>query len=126
MIETTLDHIHFRGTDPEAAANFYIDNLNASLVAKAPYPLGPGTRFQLQIGSLTLMLDPVVDAGTKMGAPAGIDHISFRVGDLDETLALMKARGVTVEREAYSPREGLKIAFIRGPDDLRVELMQRG
>ncbi len=49
-------------------------------------------------------------------------HLAFRVGDIYATCARLAAGGVTINRP---PRDG-RMAFIRSPDDISIELLQAG
>ena len=56
----------------------------------------------------------------------GYNHIAITVGDMDETLASLAEQGIEPERPKYQVREGGSfIAFVRDPDDYRVELIER-
>ena len=52
-------------------------------------------------------------------------HFGFRVDNLDETVAELKRRGADIAVEPRTIRPGVKIAFVRAPDDVRIELLQR-
>jgi len=53
-------------------------------------------------------------------------HIAIGVDDLDGTLGRLKERGIEPEREPYRVRQGgSRIAFVRDPDQYRVELIER-
>ena len=53
-------------------------------------------------------------------------HIAIGVDDLDGTLGRLKEQGIEPEREPYRVREGgSRIAFVRDPDEYRVELIER-
>jgi lactoylglutathione lyase len=53
-------------------------------------------------------------------------HIAIGVDDLDRTLARLKEQRIEPEREPYSVREGgSRLAFVRDPDQYRVELIER-
>ncbi|MEM7068898.1 MAG: VOC family protein [Pseudomonadota bacterium] len=49
-------------------------------------------------------------------------HLAFAVDDIHETCARLQANGVTINRP---PRDG-QMAFIRSPDNISVELLQKG
>jgi lactoylglutathione lyase len=54
-------------------------------------------------------------------------HIAIGVDDLDATLARLKEQRIEPEREPYRVREGgSRLAFVRDPDQYRVELIERG
>lgn len=45
--------------------------------------------------------------------------------DLDEVVAGLKAKGVEFTMEPNVPRPGIKICFIRGPQGISIELLDR-
>jgi lactoylglutathione lyase len=49
-------------------------------------------------------------------------HLAYRVDDIYETCRKLMEAGVTINRP---PRDG-NMAFIRSPDDISIELLQRG
>ncbi|NJS40566.1 MAG: lactoylglutathione lyase [Rhodobacteraceae bacterium] len=49
-------------------------------------------------------------------------HIAFEVDDIHAACAQLMAEGVTINRP---PRDG-RMAFVRSPDNISVELLQRG
>ena len=49
-------------------------------------------------------------------------HLAFRVDDIYATCATLAAAGVTINRP---PRDGY-MAFVRSPDGISVELLQKG
>ena len=49
-------------------------------------------------------------------------HLAYRVDDIYETCRKLMDAGVTINRP---PRDGY-MAFIRSPDDISIELLQRG
>ncbi len=49
-------------------------------------------------------------------------HLAYEVADIYETCAHLQASGVTINRP---PRDG-RMAFVRSPDNISVELLQAG
>ncbi len=49
-------------------------------------------------------------------------HLAYRVDDIYETCRKLMATGVTINRP---PRDG-NMAFVRSPDNISIELLQRG
>jgi lactoylglutathione lyase len=49
-------------------------------------------------------------------------HVAYAVEDIYATCARLQAAGVTINRP---PRDG-RMAFVRSPDEISVELLQRG
>jgi catechol 2,3-dioxygenase-like lactoylglutathione lyase family enzyme len=55
----------------------------------------------------------------------GLDHFGLRVDSVDETVALLKERGADIIDEPRTIRPGVRIAFVRAPENVRIELLQR-
>jgi lactoylglutathione lyase len=49
-------------------------------------------------------------------------HVAYAVDNIYETCAKLQAAGVTINRP---PRDG-RMAFVRSPDEISIELLQRG
>ena len=81
------------------------------LVAK-----GPATR-QAPLVELTYNWDPEVYTGGR-----NFGHLAYRVDDIYAACKKLMDGGVTINRP---PRDG-HMAFIRSPDGISVELLQRG
>jgi lactoylglutathione lyase len=55
----------------------------------------------------------------------GYGHIAIGVESMDETLARLKEQGIEPERAPYQVTSGGSfIAFVRDPDDYRIELVE--
>jgi lactoylglutathione lyase len=118
-------HTMIRVSDPDATIRFFellglreirrMDNEKArfSLIFLA----APGDE-QAQI-ELTHNWD-VPQEGYGEGRNFG--HVAYEVDDVYETCARLMAGGVTINRP---PREG-RMAFIRTPDNISIELLQKG
>ena len=119
-----VDHVHLRSRDPVRAAAFYVDKLAAREVRREGTPL---SRIVLDLGGLTVFIEQApADLTPPAKAPhLGIEHIGLGVADIDATLADLRARGVTVLVDTKVMRPGLRIAFIDGPDGVRIELLER-
>jgi lactoylglutathione lyase len=61
------------------------------------------------------------------GPYQGLDHFGPTVKDIDAVAAEIKAKGVDVEftREPTTIRPGVRICFIRGPQGISIELLER-
>jgi len=55
----------------------------------------------------------------------GEDHLGLRVPDVDAAIVELRSRGVTIEMEPKDMGPDLRVAFVRGPDNLRMEILQR-
>lgn len=123
-----FDHIHLRSPDPEATARWFEEMLGAEVIRSAP---DGQPRIDLKLGGADIFIAPVPPGDATVGAPPrpphqGLDHFGFAVPDLDAAAAALKAKGVEFTLEPKQARPGLRIAFLRGPQGISIELLQRG
>ena len=116
------DHIHLRTPDPEATAQWFESILGAEVV-RSP------NRIDLKLGGGNIFLAPV-KPGDGVNAPPvtpyqGLDHFGLVVSDIDAVAAELKAKGVEFTKEPHVPRPGIKICFLRGPQGVSIELLDR-
>ena len=83
----------------------------------APSDLERARADQAPLVELTYNWDPEVYTGGR-----NFGHLAYRVDDIYATCAKLKAAGVTINRP---PRDG-HMAFIRTPDLISIELLQKG
>ncbi|MBI1202207.1 MAG: VOC family protein [Rhodopseudomonas sp.] len=122
MPTCTWDHIHLRTPDPEATAAWFERMLGAEVLRT------PG-RIDLKLGGANIFLAPVAP-GDGVNAPPvtpyqGLDHFGLRVTDIDAVAAELKAKGAEFSKEPHIPRPGIKICFLRGPQGVSIELLER-
>ena len=121
-------HHHLTVTSVDAHVKFWIDALG-------------GTKGALGTGTAAVF--PRVLVLLRQGAPTGgtkgtsVNHIGFGVPDLKAAIARVKAAGfafvtraeappaLTVADDmAYVPDQKTSIAYVMGPDDVKVELVE--
>ncbi len=123
----TYDHIHLRTRNPQATIQYYQDMFDAERVESVQSDGKP--RVDLNLNGLTIFIAEVPAAADLPNAPSqpyiGLDHLGLRVDDLDAATAELKRRGATFIVEPRTIRPGVRIAFIQGPDDVRIELLER-
>jgi lactoylglutathione lyase len=128
MTTFTWDHVHLRSPDPEATARWYQEMLSAEVI-RTPQPDG-STRIDLMLGgSQKVFLAPVRAEGAQPAPDApylGLEHIGLTVPDIDAATAELKRKGVRFTLDPTTPRPGVRIAFLRGPENVSIELIQRG
>jgi len=116
------DHVHIRTPDPEATAKWFVDILGAEIV-RTP------VRLDVKLGGANIFLAPVT-AGDGVNPPPstpyqGLDHFGLAVKDIDDVAAHLKAKGVEFTKEPHTLRPGVRICFIRGPQGISIELLER-
>jgi catechol 2,3-dioxygenase-like lactoylglutathione lyase family enzyme len=118
----TWDHVHLRSPDPEATAA-WLENILGGVIIR-----GPG-RIDVKLGGANVFIAPVA-AGDGVNAPPktpyqGLDHFGLTVKDIDGVAAEIKAKGVEFTKEPTTIRPGVRICFIRGPQGISIELLER-
>jgi lactoylglutathione lyase len=121
-----FDHLHIVSKDPEAVANY----LRTMFDAKVIETVQDGKpRIDLDLNGLTIFLFRASAAddlpSCSPGRYLGLDHFGLRVKDLAEACAELKRRGAEFVTEPHTIRPGLKIAFVRGPENIRIEILER-
>ena len=116
------DHVHLRSPDPEATAAWLEDVLGGEIIR------GPG-RIDVKLGGANVFIAPVT-AGDGVDAPPvtpyqGLDHFGLTVKDIDAVAAEIRAKGVEFTKEPTTIRPGVRICFIRGPQGISIELLER-
>jgi catechol 2,3-dioxygenase-like lactoylglutathione lyase family enzyme len=128
MATYSYDHIHLRTRDPRGTADWYARNFGAKVIESVQSDGQP--RIDLDINGLTVFIAQVPTDAEMAQSPAdphlGLDHFGLRVDNLDAAAAELKQRGVVFTTEPRTIRPGVKIAFVQCPDNVRVELLERG
>src|ERR1700712_2308126 len=119
-----------RVTDLDVSLDFYCDKLG---LVEASRSENPGGRFTLvflcapgdegakankaPLVELTYNWDPeTYEGGRNFG------HLAYAVDDIYAVCQRLKDKGVTINRP---PRDG-RMAFVRSPDNISIELLQKG
>jgi len=124
MAKFGFDHIHLRSPDPEATATWFEKMLGAEVIRSTP---GGKPRIDLKLGGQDIFIAQT--DGTVAAAPTspyqGLDHFGLIVQGLDAAAAELKAKGVEFTMEPKQARPGVRIAFIKGPQNISIELLER-
>lgn len=113
-----------RVSDLQASLRFYRDGLGLVVLRQQDVPQGrfslvylaaPGDT-QAQIELTHNWDEHAYNGGRNFG------HVAYQVDDLYALCSRLQAQGVTIARP---PRDGF-MAFVRSPDGISIELLQRG
>ena len=117
-------HTMVRVTDIEQSLRFYRDALGLELLSRRDHQAG---RFSLVFLAapgdssaqveLTHNWDPEAYSGGR-----NFGHLAYAVENIYATCQRLMDHGVTINRP---PRDG-RMAFVRSPDNISVELLQAG
>ncbi len=117
-------HTMVRVTDLDESLDFYCNKLGLTEVGRKEVPQGRFTLVFLAAPGdeeaqveLTYNWDPEeYDSGRNFG------HLAYAVDDIYELCQRLMDGGVTINRP---PRDG-HMAFVRSPDNISIELLQKG
>jgi lactoylglutathione lyase len=117
-------HTMVRISDVDQSLDFYCNKLGLKEVRRTEHPQGRFTLFYLAAPEdeeaeieLTYNWDPeTYSEGRNFG------HLAFAVDDIYATCERLMKKGVVINRP---PRDG-HMAFVRSPDNISIELLQRG
>ena len=120
------DHIHLRSPDPDATAAWFERILGAQVIRST---VEGKPRIDLKLGGADVFIMPVAP-GDKVNPPPvtpyqGLDHFGLTVSGIDAVAAELKAKGVEFTMEPRTNRPGLRICFLRGPQGISIELLER-
>ncbi len=117
-------HTMVRVLDLEKSLDFYCDKLGLKEIGRRDVEQGRFTLVFLAAPGdenaqveLTHNWDP-----EDFGEARNFGHLAYEVNDIYATCQKLMDAGVTINRP---PREG-KMAFIRSPDNISIELLQKG
>ena len=125
MSSFSFDHIHLRSPDPEATASFYARMFGAEIIRT---PQNGAIRIDMKVGGLDIF---ILNAPPGKAAPApsspylGLDHFGLSVSGIDAVVAELKSKGAEFTMEPNTIRPGVRIAFLRGPEGVSIELLER-
>jgi len=117
-------HTMVRVTNLEASLNFYCEKLGLIEVGRKDVPAG---RFTLVFLAAPGDEDAQVELtynwdGDSIGGGRNFGHLAYAVDDIYNLCESLMQKGVTINRP---PRDG-RMAFIRSPDNISIELLQKG
>lgn len=111
-----------RVTDLETSIKFYEEIIGLSLARR--FPAGPGVEIAF-LGSGETQIELICrEAGKRVDVGADICW-GFEVESLDAALFLVKEKGIAVEGEPVQPNPSVKYFFIKDPDGMRIQLVQK-
>jgi len=117
-------HTMVRVTDLDASLDFYCTKLGLKELRRWDHEQGRFTLVFLAAPcdeeaavELTYNWDP-----EEYGSGRNFGHLAYEVDDIYETCQRLMDAGVTINRP---PREG-RMAFVRSPDNISIELLQKG
>jgi lactoylglutathione lyase len=122
-------HTMVRVTNLDESLDFYINKLGLQLMRKTDYPNGSYTLAFVsapgdEAAAIELTYNWPDENGNAevLGGARNFGHVAYAVDDIYATCQRLMDAGVTINRP---PRDG-RMAFVRSPDNISIELLQTG
>ena len=128
-MDYAFDHVHIICEDLDAVAAYFRRVFGAEEVFRDEHFHGAPNAV-LRLGGVRLFLRGVRPEESPAPSAAdsimGLDHFSLAVDDVAAAAAELEGRGAEFIREpGASGMGGRTTAYIRGPEDIRIELSER-
>ena len=117
-------HTMIRVQNLDSALDFFIDKLGMKEVRRKEVPEGKFTLVFLAAGENESLLELTYnwDHNGSYSGGDNFGHVAYSVENIYDYCEKLEKNGVTILRP---PRDG-KMAFIRSPDQISIELLQQG
>ena len=125
-----INHIHLKSPDPRKTAEWYAGAFNFKIVGDETRVFGDRfIRCLSEDGGMAVNIsgartNETLGAGDAT-AHHGLEHFGFDSENLETDIARLERLGARLLEGPIQNPNGARIAFLRAPDDVRVELVER-
>ena len=124
MSNYRFDHIHLMSPDPIKTAEFY-ERMFGATRSSVGEREGRAYEVDLVLNGMPIFVARQREGATVPGEPqSGLEHFGLRTDDIEAAVAELRAKGAEIILDVTDLRGILKIAFLRGPENVRIELAQ--
>ena len=128
-MQYSINHVHIRSSDPQASASWSEKHFNAKKLWERE--VMPGTvTISMEVGGpvrLNISSKPEGSSDARSVAELnrlGLEHFGFDVSDLESELDRLESAGIRIVLPLTQVSTGSRLAYIEGPDDVLIELVQ--
>lgn len=122
-----FDHIHIYCGDIEKGADYFREFFGGKELSREKRPDSIRV-IRMDVHGVPILLMTVLKENGQLDpgkGRRGLDHLGFKVKDLKSTLEEMKKKGVPITKDLTVTPAGVKMAFVEGPEGIRIELIER-
>ena len=124
-----INHIHLKAPDPEETANWFVKAFNFKIVSDVTRSFGD--RFIIcrsEDEGMTVNISGARTGETLGPGDAnphhGLEHFGFDSEDIEADIKRLDSLGAPLLEGPIDLPDGRRIAFVKAPNDTRVELIQ--
>ena len=123
-----INHIHLKAPDPEKTANWYVKAFDFKLVSDTVRKFGDRFIRCESPNGIVVNISGARTAEQMGGGDAtphwGLEHFGVDVDDMDAEIARLEGLGAELMEGPIQSAPNMRIAFIKAPDDVRIELIE--
>jgi catechol 2,3-dioxygenase-like lactoylglutathione lyase family enzyme len=124
-----INHIHLKAPDPRKTAEWYVRAFNFKIVHDETRVFGDRfVRCQSEDGGMNVNISGARTGETlgpgDFSPHHGLEHFGLDSENLERDIARLEGLGARLLEGPIQNPNGSRIAFLRAPDDVRVELVE--
>ena len=123
-----INHIHLKAPDPRRTAEWYVEAFGFEIVSDTVRSVGDRRLNCMSPGGLVVNISSERDGETMADGDAGshwgLEHFGVNSDDLLADIERLGALGAPVLEGPIDIPGGNLVAFVQGPDDVRIVVVQ--
>lgn len=122
-----IHHAAIIASNYEQSKKFYTEILGFAIINEVYRDERNSYKLDLKVGNSQIELFSFPDPPKRINNPeaAGLRHLCFAVGDVEQTVQWLSEKGVEVEPIRVDEGTGKKYTFFNDPDGLPLELYEQ-
>ncbi|HAT4243731.1 SMU1112c/YaeR family gloxylase I-like metalloprotein [Clostridium perfringens] len=123
-----IHHVAIIASDYKKSKDFYVNLLGLKIIREVYREERDSYKLDLEIGDSQIELFSFKNPPKRQSYPeaCGLRHIAFEVENIEKQVRELKDKGIKVEEIRIDEFTGRKFTFFSDPDDLPIELYERG
>ncbi len=118
-----FNHLHHETRDVGAAVSFYKKTFGAN--SEPPFERDGATWIKVFLGDVVILVTNRPCSESALLRHQGFDHFALMTDDFDATIATLVKEGANIRSGPTKLDTGMRIVLISGPDNIKIELMEK-